>query len=81
MAERNDLPLVNLEVVFNKGWAIESNEQQGLANFTMSMMDEGTKKYSSLGFAEAQERLGSGIGYGSSIDLSLIHISEPTRPY
>ena len=76
MAERNDLPLVNLEVVFNKGWAIESNEQQGLANFTMSMMDEGTKKYSSLDFAEAQERLGSGIGYGSSIDTTYASLSS-----
>ena len=76
LAERNDLPLVNLEVVFNKGWAIESNEQQGLANFTMSMMDEGTKKYSSLDFAEAQERLGSGIGYGSSIDTTYASLSS-----
>ena len=76
LAERNDLPLVNLEVVFNKGWAIESNKQQGLANFTMSMMDEGTKKYSSLDFAEAQERLGSGIGYGSSIDTTYASLSS-----
>ena len=76
LAERNDLPLVNLEIVFNKGWAIESNEQQGLANFTMSMMDEGTKKYSSLDFAEAQERLGSGIGYGSSIDTTYASLSS-----
>ena len=76
LAERNDLPLVNLEVVFNKGWAIESNEQQGLANFTMSMMDEGTKKYSSLDFAEAQERLGSGISYGSSIDTTYASLSS-----
>ena len=76
LAERNDLPLVNLEVVFNKGWAIESNEQQGLANFTMSMMDEGTKKYSSLDFAEAQERLGSGIYYGSSIDTTYASLSS-----
>ena len=76
LAERNDLPLVNIEVVFNKGWAIESNEQQGLANFTMSMMDEGTKKYSSLDFAEAQERLGSGIGYGSSIDTTYASLSS-----
>ena len=76
LAERNDLPLVNLEVVFNKGWAIESNKQQGLANFTMSMMDEGTKKYSSLDFAEAQERLGSGIYYGSSIDTTYASLSS-----
>tara|TARA_B100000902_G_scaffold398151_1_gene463968 strand:+ start:865 stop:3687 length:2823 start_codon:yes stop_codon:yes gene_type:complete len=76
LAERNDLPLVNLEVVFNKGWAIESLDKQGLVNFTMSMIDEGTAKYSSLEFAEAQEALGSGVSFGSSIDTTYASMSS-----
>ena len=67
LAERNDLPLVQLEIVFNNGYAVESNDELGLVNFTMSMVDEGTKKYDSLEFAEMQESLGSGIGFGSSL--------------
>jgi zinc protease len=48
------------------------------------MVDEGTKKYSSLEFAEAQESLGSGIGFGSGIDTTYASMSalkvnlEPT---
>ena len=76
LAERNDLPLVQLEVVFNNGYAVESNDELGLVNFTMSMVDEGTKKYNSLEFAEMQESLGSGIGFGSSIDTTYASMSS-----
>ena len=76
LAERNDLPLVQLEIVFNNGYAVESNDELGLVNFTMSMVDEGTKKYDSLEFAEMQESLGSGIGFGSSIDTTYASMSS-----
>jgi zinc protease len=42
----------------------------------MSMVDEGTKKYNSLEFAEMQESLGSGIGFGSSIDTTYASMSS-----
>ena len=76
LAERNDLPLVQLEIVFNNGYAVESNDELGLVNFTMSMVDEGTEKYDSLEFAEMQESLGSGIGFGSSIDTTYASMSS-----
>ena len=76
LAERNDLPLVQLEIVFNNGYAVESDDELGLVNFTMSMVDEGTKKYDSLEFAEMQESLGSGIGFGSSIDTTYASMSS-----
>ena len=76
LAARNDLPLVQLEIVFNNGYAVESNDELGLVNFTMSMVDEGTKKYDSLEFAEMQESLGSGIGFGSSIDTTYASMSS-----
>ena len=76
LAERNDLPLVQLEIVFNNGYAVESEDELGLVNFTMSMVDEGTKKYNSLEFAEMQESLGSGIGFGSSIDTTYASMSS-----
>ena len=76
LAERNDLPLVQLEIVFNNGYSVESNDELGLVNFTMSMVDEGTKKYDSLEFAEMQESLGSGIGFGSSIDTTYASMSS-----
>ena len=76
LAERNDLPLVELQVVFNKGYAIETDDKLGLVNFTMGMVSEGTKSYSSLEYAEEQESLGSGIGFGSSIDTTFASMSS-----
>ena len=76
LAERNDLPLVQLEIIFNNGYALETNDKLGLVNFTMSMVDEGTKKYSGLEFAEEVASLGSGIGFGSSIDTTYASMSS-----
>ena len=76
LAERNDLPLVQLEIIFNNGYALETNDKLGLVNFTMSMVDEGTEKYSGLEFAEEIASLGSGIGFGSSIDTTYASMSS-----
>ena len=70
VVERNDLPLVQMQVMFDGGYAIESTEERGYVNFTMSMMDEGTEKYDALEFSEILNSLGSGIGFGSSLDTT-----------
>ena len=76
LAERNSSPLVELEIIFNKGYAVETNDKLGLVNFTMSMVDEGTENYSSLEYAEKQESLGSSISFGSSIDTTYASMSS-----
>ena len=76
LAERNSSPLVELQIVFNKGYAVETNDKLGLVNFTMSMVDEGTENYSSLEYAEEQESLGSSISFGSSIDTTYASMSS-----
>ena len=42
----------------------------------MSMVDEGTSKYSSLEYADAQDALGSSVGFGSSIDTTYASMSS-----
>jgi zinc protease len=42
----------------------------------MSMMDEGTKKYDALEFNEILNSLGSGIGFGSSLDTTYGSLSS-----
>ena len=76
LAERNDLPLVELQIVFDRGYAVETQSKLGLVNFTMSMVDEGTSKYSSLEYADAQDALGSSVGFGSSIDTTYASMSS-----
>ena len=41
----------------------------------MDMLNEGTKKYSSLQFDEALDSLGSNLGFGSGLDTSYATVS------
>jgi predicted Zn-dependent peptidase len=47
------LPIVSMQLVFQKSGSIEDGGHAGLAKVTASMLNEGTKKRGSVGFAEA----------------------------
>ena len=74
--ERNDLPLVQMQVMFDGGYAIENLNERGYVNFTMSMMDEGTIKYDALEFNEILNSLGSSVSFGSSLDTTYGSLSS-----
>ena len=65
-----------MQVMFDGGYAVENIQGRGYVNFTMSMMDEGTKKYDALEFNEILNSLGSGIGFGSSLDTTYASLSS-----
>jgi zinc protease len=76
LAQRSDVPLVEMNFQFNFGYAQENNDELGFTNFMMDMLNEGTKKYSSLEFDEALDSLGSNLGFGSGLDTSVISLSS-----
>lgn len=47
------LPIVSMQLVFQKSGSIEDGESAGLARVTASMLNEGTKQRGAVGFAEA----------------------------
>ena len=47
------LPIVSMQLVFQKSGSIEDGARAGLAKMTASMLNEGTKKRGAVGFAEA----------------------------
>ena len=54
--EKDDrLPIVSMQLVFQKSGSIEDGDNPGLAKMSASMLNEGTKKRGSTGFAEALE--------------------------
>ena len=57
LAQRTGVPLVELNFQFNFGYAQENNDEQGYTNFMMDMLNEGTKKYTSLEFDEVLDSL------------------------
>ena len=76
LAQRTGVPLVEMNFQFNFGYAQENNDELGYTNFMMSMLNEGTKKYSSLEFDEVLDSLGSNLGFGSGLDTSVATLSS-----
>ena len=76
LAQRKGVPLVEINFQFNFGYAQENNDELGYTNFMMGMLNEGTKKYSSLEFDEVLDSLGSNLGFGSGLDTSVATLSS-----
>ncbi|HEU0195749.1 MAG TPA: insulinase family protein, partial [Nevskiaceae bacterium] len=67
LAERHSIPVVQVEALFDAGYAADQGKKLGTSSFTMGMLDEGTKDLDSIQIAERKQRLGAQIA--SSCDL------------
>ncbi len=76
LAQRSGVPLVEMNFQFNFGYAQENTNELGYTNFMMDMLNEGTKKYSSLKFDETLDSLGSNLSFGSGLDTSFVSLSS-----
>ena len=75
LAERNDLPLVRMQLLVDAGFAADPGSQPGLASMTAAMLDEGTEKLDALEIAERLDLLGASIGSGANLDLNTVSLS------
>lgn len=73
--ENERLPLVNFRLAFFSGDADESNDNNGLTAALASMLNEGTKNYTSQQLAEEIERLGAKISASSNDDFTFVSAS------
>ncbi len=74
-ARRDAVPVVGVNLIFDAGYAADQGGIPGTASLTMAMIDEGTKTRSSLQISDEQQRLGAGIGSGSTLDSSFVSLS------
>ena len=75
LAERDAVPVVNVALQFDAGYAADSMGTLGAAGFTMAMLDEGTKDRDALEIAAEAESLGANISAGSNLDTSTARLS------
>ncbi len=68
LAERHDVPVVQISYEFKGGYAADPAGKSGLASFTMGMLDEGAGQLDALGFKARAEGLGARYGAGASLD-------------
>lgn len=74
-AQRSTVPVVEIALQFDAGYASDQGAKLGLADIAMAMLDEGTKKRKSLEIASEKELLGAQIGASSSLDVSTASLS------
>jgi zinc protease len=78
LAQRHAVPIVNVSLQFDAGYAADSFGKPGTADFTLSMMDEGTKNRSALDISLEAEQLGANISANSNLDMSSLSLSALT---
>ncbi len=75
LAERHGIPVIDLELLVEAGYAADQFAAAGVASMTLDMMDEGTATRSALEISEVLENLGANLSTGSSLDSSTVSLS------
>jgi zinc protease len=68
LAERHEIPVVQLAYVFDGGHATDPADRSGTADFAMGLLDEGAAGLDPLEFSRRAERLGASLGASASQD-------------
>ena len=75
LAERHGVPLVNFQLLVDAGFAADKLATPGTASLAMNMLDEGTRRRTSLQISEELQNLGASLGSGSDLDFSTVSMS------
>jgi zinc protease len=75
VAERHAVPVVQLDLQVNAGYAADQFGKLGSASLAMSMLDEGTRNRDALEISDALGRQGAQIDTDSNLDFSTVSLS------
>jgi zinc protease len=75
LAERHEIPLVDLSLAIDAGYASDQTATPGTANMAMGLLTGGTKTRSALQISDEQALLGARIAAFSNLDLSIVNLS------
>lgn len=78
LVRRPEVPVVQVQALFDAGFAADSGGKLGTAAFAMAMLDEGAGPYGALQFAARAEDLGAVVGASASLDSSSAFVSALT---
>ncbi|MBD8882165.1 insulinase family protein [Rhodanobacter sp. 7MK24] len=67
LAQRHTIPVTQVQLMFDSGYAADQGGKLGTASFTARLMNESTTKMDSVAVSEARQRLGA----ATSIDCGL----------
>ena len=75
VAERHSVPVVDMNLLVDAGYASDQFAQPGTAQLSMNMLDEGTKNKNSIDISKELASLGATLGTFSNLDTSTVSLS------
>lgn len=75
LAHRDDVPVVNMSLEIDAGYAADKGAKPGTAKLAMNMLDEGTKDMDALEISEQLALLGAELSAESTLDVSSVVMS------
>jgi zinc protease len=76
LAERHEVPLVNLWMTADAGYAADQFAAPGTASMTSSLLDGGTSTRTALQISDQLAMLGAELRAYSNLDLSIVQLSS-----
>ena len=74
-----ELPIVSMNMVFNSGGTADPQDRPGLASFTASLLNTGTKTRSAVDIANQLQSIGAGVNAGSGWDSANVTMQTLTK--
>lgn len=75
VAERHAIPMIQVQMQFDAGFAADQGRLLGLARMTGSMLDQGTQSLDSVQIAERLQRLSAQIGVSMGLDACYVGLN------
>jgi len=75
LAHREAVPVVNLSLLLEGGYASDQFATPGTASLAMNMLDEGTSSRNALQISEELQRLGATLNTGANLDQATVAMS------
>ncbi len=75
VAERHAVPVVQLSLQVDSGFAADQFASPGVANLAMDMLDEGTTTLSALQINDRVATLGAELATGANLDFAVVSLS------
>ncbi len=75
LVQRHAVPVIDMSLMVNAGYAADQFGKPGLASLAMNMMQEGTKTKNALQLSDALAGLGASLNTYSDLDNSYVYMS------
>ncbi len=79
VVKQSELPIVSMNMVFNSGGTTDPSDRAGLASFTASLLNDGTKTRSAVEIANQLQSIGANVGTGSGWDSANVTLQTVTK--